>query len=204
MKTYKASALTLVSSSPAPSNFGMPIDILFDSQRPQALTELTTSEQPNVLVITQDAKKYEGLLGKVDFVSNETRAQMYLSNAASRGIVYDLVLADLQLNGSSGYHATRMLRKICRYEGDLYVLMDRPLLCDDHHAKRAGATGAMRRDLPTLNMLINREAPQTYQAPVPPPSYVTIVIDAMREFLASEAHSQIMGLYEEINSPMSR
>ncbi len=178
---------------------------------------MNDGSQPLLLVVAGDAAKYAGLPATIDVATTAPMAKMNLHGARLLRQHYDAVLVDERVGDMSGYDMVQMLRHLCLHDGAFYLVAEPMSSLNVDHAQQVGAlvVGADHHSLVTMLAKLGSPkadvavataaaAPPTLADKLPRTAqfseapFVPQVINAMREFLASEAEPRVKSLYQEL------
>lgn len=172
---------------------------------------MTPTPQPLILVVSSDAAKYAACGANTDVAKTVAMARMSLHGARLLGQHYDAVLVDERIGDLSGYDIVQTLRQSHLHEGRFYLVAQAVSSLDVSLAQRVGASvvGADPHSLQSLlaSLLSNESGvfieqehkttrPTMQRELFSEPTFVPYVINAMREFLASEAEPRVKSLYQ--------
>jgi CheY-like chemotaxis protein len=172
---------------------------------------MSLTSQPLILVVCADAAKYSACAATIDVAKTAAMAQMSLHGARLLGQHYDAVLVDERIGDLSGYDIVQTLRQSRLHEGEFYLVAQVVSSLDLSLAQRVGASvvGADRHSIQSLLETLSSNDTQVPTTPAPKaarsnqpqepfsePTFVPQVINAMREFLASEAEPRVKSLYQ--------
>jgi CheY-like chemotaxis protein len=170
-----------------------------------AMGQLLT-DAAHVLVVTSHPLRYSPLAMPWDHAADGLTAVAMLRHGLQQGLAYAVILVDVHLGIAGGYTIVRELRD-AGAQMPIHLVASYPLPSDRYHAKRSGANGLHSRDILALRRLAveclgaagrSKHDAATLVHTVPLPSWYGAVVKSLREFLASEAESQALAIYTEL------
>jgi CheY-like chemotaxis protein len=176
------------------------------SEMPMPAMGQLLTDAAHVLVVTTHPLRYSPLAMPWDHAADGLTAVAMLRHGLQQGLAYAVILIDVHVGVAGGYTIVRELRE-AGAQMPIHLVAGYPLPSDRYHAKRSGADGLHSRDILALRRLVDEclaaagqrvPGAATLAHAVPLPHWFGAVVKSLREFLASEAESQALAIYTEL------